>query len=124
MSKTACLGLLLVISCCVLSGCSTRVGSYHVGSDNRTFQQRSDDAKITYSINREYLKDDQIHTLHINVDTYYGAVTLHGIVDNQEEATRAIDIALDAENVTEVISNLVHRNRAMTPRGVVYKKKP
>lgn len=124
MLKTACLGLLLVISCGVLSGCSTRVGSYHVGSDNRTFQERSDDAKITYSINREYLRDDLIHTLHVNVDTYYGVVTLHGIVDDQEEATRAIEIALDAENVTEVISNLVFRDRAMTPRGVVYKKNP
>ena len=122
--KTTHIVLLLVVSCCVLSACSTRVGSYHIGSDNRTFQERSDDARITYGINREYLKDELIHTLHIDVDTYYGVVTLHGMVDDQEEATRAIDIALDAENVTEVISNLVHRNRAMSPRGVVYKKKP
>ena len=124
MKKTAYLGLLLVVSCCVLSGCSTRVGSYHIGSDNRTFEERRDDAKITYSINRAYFKDDLVHTLHIDVDTYYGVVTLNGMVHHQEEATRAIDIALDAENVTEVVSNLVLRNQAMSPRGVVYRKKP
>jgi len=122
--KTTHIVLLLVVSCCVLSACSTRVGGYHIGSDNRTFQERSDDARITYSINREYLKDELVHTLHIDVDTYYRVVTLHGMVDDQEEATRAIDIALDAENVSEVISNLVFRNQAMSPRGVVYRKKP
>ena len=122
MMRTVYLCLFLLVSCCVLSGCSTRVGGYHIGSDTRTFQQRSDDAKITYSINRAYLKDDLIHTLHVDVDTYYGVVTLNGIVADQEEATRAIDVALDAENVSEVISNLVLRNQAMSPRGVVYRK--
>ena len=42
----------------------------------------------------------------------------------EAKATRAIDIALDAENVTEVISNLVIRNQALSPRGVVYRKQP
>jgi osmotically-inducible protein OsmY len=124
MMRTMYLGLLLLVSVGVLSGCSTRVGSYHIGSDTRTFQERRDDASITYSINRAYLKDDLIHTFHIDVDTYYGVVTLNGIVDDQEEATRAIDIALDAEFVTKVISNLVIRNQAMSRRGVVYKKQP
>ena len=122
--KTTYIVLLLIVSCCVLSGCSTRVGGYHIGSDNRSFQEMTDDAKVTYNINAAYVKDDLIHTLHIDVDTYHGVVTLHGMVDHQQEATRAIDIALDAENVTEVISNLVLRNQAMSPRGVVYRKKP
>jgi hyperosmotically inducible periplasmic protein len=124
MMRTVNLGLLLLISCCILSGCSSRVGSYHIGSDNRTFEERRDDAEITYNINKAYLKDDLVHTLRIDVDTYNGVVTLSGIVDDQEEATRAINIALDAENVTEVVSNLVLRSQAMTPRGVVYKKNP
>ena len=61
-------------------------------------------------------------TMHIDVDTYHGVVTLHGKVGDQEEATRAIDIALDADNVIEVISNLVIMNQAMSPLGVVYRK--
>jgi len=124
MMRTAYLGLLLIVSCCVLSACSTRVGGYHIGSDNRSFQEMTADAKVTYNINAAYVKDDLIHTLHIDVDTYRGVVTLHGMVSHQEEATRAIDIALDAENVTEVISNLVIRNQALSPRGVVYRKQP
>jgi len=124
MMRTAYLGLLLIVSCCVLSACSTRVGGYHIGSDNRSFQEMTADAKVTYNINAAYVKDDLIHTLHIDVDTYRGVVTLHGMVSHQEEATRAIDIALDAENVIEVISNLVIRNQALSPRGVVYRKQP
>lgn len=120
--RTAYLGLLLAVSCCILSGCSNRSDGYHIGSDSRSFQEMTDDAKVTYSINREYLKDDLIHTVHIDVDTYRGVVTLHGTVDHQEEATRAIDIALANENVTKVISNLVLRNQALSPRGVVYQK--
>jgi osmotically-inducible protein OsmY len=122
--KTTHIVLLLIVSCCVLSACSTRVGGYHIGSDNRSFQEMTADAKITYNINAAYIRDDLIHTLHIDVDTYRGVVTLHGMVAHQEEATRAIDIALDAENVIEVVSNLVLRNQALSPRGVVYRKQP
>lgn len=122
--KTTHIVLLLIVSCCVLSACSTRVGGYHIGSDNRSFQEMTADARITYNINAAYIRDDLIHTLHIDVDTYRGVVSLHGMVAHQEEATRAIDIALDAENVIEVVSNLVLRNQALSPRGVVYRKQP
>jgi len=122
MMRTAHLGLLLVVSCCILSGCSTNAGGYNIGTESRSFQEMTDDAKITYSINREYIKDELIHTVHIDVDTHRGVVTLHGMVDHQEEANRAIDIALDHENVIKVISNLVFRNQALSPRGVVYQK--
>jgi hyperosmotically inducible protein len=128
--KTTHIGLLLVVSCFFLTGCAALAaggagaGGYHVGSDKRTFQEMTNDAKVTYNINAAYVKDELIHTMHIDVDTYRGVVTLHGMVDHQEEATRAIDIALDTGNVTEVISNLVLRNQALSPRGVVYRKKP
>jgi len=124
MMRTACLGLLLVVSCCIFSGCSPRSDKYHIGSDSRGFQEMTDDAGVTYDINREYLKDDLIHTVHIDVDTHRGVVTLHGSVDHQEEATRAINIALDHEKVIKVISNLVLRNETLSPRGVVYQKIP
>ena len=124
MMRTACLGLLLIVSCCILSGCSTRSDKYNIGRDSRSFEEMTDDGKITYGINREYLKDDLVHTVHIDVDTRRGVVTLHGMVDHQEEATRAINSALDHENVIKVISNLVIRNQALSPRGVVYQKIP
>jgi hyperosmotically inducible protein len=124
------IGLLLVISCFLLTGCAALAvggagaGGYHVANDKRTFQEMTADARITSSVNTEYLKDDLVQTMNIDVDTHRGVVTLHGMVDNQEEATRAIDIALEHENVTAVVSNLVIRNQALSPRGVVYRKSP
>ena len=122
--RTACLGLLLVVSCCVLAGCSTRSDKYNIGRDSRSLVETIDEAQMAYRISRQYLKDDLIHTVHIDVDTHRGVVILHGMVDHQEEATRAINIALDHENVIKVISNLVIRNQALSPRGVVYQKIP
>lgn len=126
--KTAYIGLLLIFSCTLFTGCAVLAiggagaGGYHVAKDKRTFEEITADAKITSSINREYLKDDLVPTMSVDVDTFLGVVTLHGMVDNQEEAGRAIEIALDAEHVIEVISNLVIRNQALSPRGVVYRK--
>lgn len=128
--KTSLTGLLLAVSCFLLTGCAALAvggagaGGYHVAKDKRTFGEMTADARITSSINTAYLKDSLVQTMNIDVDTHHGVVTLHGRVDHQEEATRAIDIALDAENVTKVISNLVIMNQAMSPRGVVYQKSP
>lgn len=128
--RMAHIGLLLTVSCFLLTGCAAvavggaGVGGYHVATDKRTFREMTADARVTSSINTAYLKDDLVHTMGIDVDTHRGVVTLHGMVDNQEEASRAIDIALENENVTEVISNLHIRNQALSPRGVVYKKAP
>jgi len=65
-----------------------------------------------------------IHTIRINVDTHRGVVTLNGYADHQEEASRAIDIALNTPGVSMVISNLVIESQALSPRGVVYRKAP
>ena len=126
--KTVRLGLLLVVICSLFTGCAAVVvggagaGGYAVAKERRSFQEMSADAKVTYNINAAFVKDDLVKTMHIDVDTYHGVVTLHGKVGDQEEATRAIDIALDADNVIEVISNLVILNQAMSPLGVVYRK--
>jgi len=120
--------LLLIVACLYLAGCAALAaggagaGGYHVGSDPRSFKEMAADGKITSSINTDYIRDDQIHTIRIDVDTHRGVVTLHGYADHQEEATRAINIALDTPGVSMVISNLVIRNQAMSRRGVIYRK--
>ena len=119
------LNLLLIVVCLYLAGCADlHGGGVGAGSERRSFQQLTDDAKITSKINTEYFKDELIHTIRIDVDTHRGVVTLNGYTDHQEEATRAIDIALDTPGVSKVISNLVIKNQAMSPRGVVYRKAP
>jgi len=117
--------LLLFVACLYLAGCADlHGGGVGAGGERRSFQQITDDAKITSRINTEYFKDELIHTIRIDVDTHRGVVSLQGYADHQEEATRAIDIALDTPGVTKVISNLFIKNQALSPRGVVYRKVP
>ena len=123
--RTTLANLLLMVACLYLTGCADlHGGGVGAGSERRSFQEISDDASITSKINMEYFKDELIHTIRIDVDTHRGIVTLHGYADHQEEATRAIDIALDTPGVSKVISNLVIKNQALSPRGVVYQKAP
>jgi hyperosmotically inducible protein len=123
--RTKFVNLLLFVACLYLAGCAElHRGGVGAGDERRSFQQITDDAKITSRINTEYFKDEMIHTIRIDVDTHRGVVTLHGYADHQEEATRAINIALDTPGVTKVISNLVIKNQALSPRGVVYRKAP
>jgi len=117
--------LLLIVTGLYLAGCADlHGGGVGAGSERRSFQEVRDDIKITSMINREYFKDELIHTIRIDVDTHRGVVSLHGYADHQQEATRAINIALDTPGVTKVISNLVIKNQALSPRGVVYRKAP
>ena len=117
--------LLLMVACLYLAGCADlHGGGVGAGEERRSFQQITDDATITSRINTEYFKDELIHTLRIDVDTHRGVVTLNGHADHQQEATRAIDIALETPGVSMVISNLVIKNQALSPRGVIYRKAP
>ena len=121
--RTLFLNLLLIVACFYLVGCADLTGGgVGAGSERRSFQEIKDDARITSKINTEYFKDELIHTIRIDVDTHRGVVTLNGYADHQQEASRAIDIALDTPGVTQVISNLVLKSEAMSPRGVVYRK--
>lgn len=123
--RTKFVNLLLFVACLYLAGCAElHGGGVGAGDERRSFQQITDDAKITSRINTEYYKDELIHTMRIDVDTHRGVVTLNGYADHQEEASRAIDLALNTPGVSMVISNLVIKNQALSPRGVVYRKAP
>ena len=123
--RTKFVNLLLFVACLYLAGCADlHGGGVGAGDERRSFQQITDDAKITSRINTEYYKDELIHTMRIDVDTHRGVVTLNGYADHQEEASRAIDLALNTPGVSMVISNLVIKNQALSPRGVVYRKAP
>jgi hyperosmotically inducible protein len=110
-------GLLQILVVYCLTGCT---GLIIAVDDKRTLGEVADDAAITSRINIKYLTDELVRALDINVDTYRGVVTLDGLVDNQAAATRAVNLALSARNVTRVISNLTLRDQALSPRGLVY----
>ena len=75
--RTIFLNLLLIVVCLYLAGCADlHGGGVGAGSERRSFQQITDDAKITSNINTEYFKEELIHTIRIDVDTHRGVVTL------------------------------------------------
>jgi hyperosmotically inducible periplasmic protein len=66
----------------------------------------ADNAKITASIKAKLLKESALTGLVIDVDTTDGVVTLSGKVSSPKEIERAIDIAMETEGVTKVVSTL------------------
>ncbi|OYV77637.1 MAG: hypothetical protein B7Z66_03645 [Chromatiales bacterium 21-64-14] len=81
-------------------------GGYYVGKDQRSVGQISDDTAITARINSHYLRDPDIKSRDIDVDTYQGVVTLHGTVPSTQALGRAIAIAKATKGVKQVVSKL------------------
>ncbi len=65
-----------------------------------------DNAKVVTSINAKLVGDSKLSALKINVDADKGVVTLKGTVKSPELIGRAIALALDTDDVTQVISLL------------------
>jgi osmotically-inducible protein OsmY len=74
---------------------------------DRTAAQFFEDAWITTKTKSALLVDDQVKGIHINVDTHQSAVTLHGRVDNQEQAAQAQKLAAGIDGVKSVDNKLV-----------------
>jgi hyperosmotically inducible periplasmic protein len=64
------------------------------------------DARITATVKAKLVKDPNLSALQISVNTTDGVVTLAGRVSSDDEAKRAVNLALDTEGVREAISTL------------------
>jgi osmotically-inducible protein OsmY len=64
------------------------------------------DARTTAAIKAKLALDPELSALDISVDTTDGRVTLAGRVDSVEDVARAIRLALEENNVREVVSTL------------------
>jgi hyperosmotically inducible periplasmic protein len=64
------------------------------------------DARITTAIKGQYALDSEISALTISVNTTKGVVTLSGTVKSHDHIKKAMQIALQIDGVTEVISTL------------------
>jgi osmotically-inducible protein OsmY len=82
----------------------------------RTAGQSIDDATITGEIKGKFIKDPQLESLKIDVDSYEGNVTLAGEVPNKQAEQRAIQIAKQTGGVKSVKSNLLVGGQT-TPAG-------
>jgi hypothetical protein len=67
--------------------------------------QAIDDTLITTKVKASFAADPQVSALAITVETENGVVTLSGVVENEAERQRAIQLAQGMEGVTRVDAN-------------------
>ncbi len=66
----------------------------------------TEDARTTAAIKAKLAADPDLSVLDISVDTTDGRVTLAGRVDSPDDIARAVRIALERDDVHEVISTI------------------
>jgi hyperosmotically inducible periplasmic protein len=71
----------------------------------RSTGQVIDDTTITTKVKASFVADPQVSALAITVETNNGVVTLSGVVDNEAERQRAIQLAQGMEGVKRVDAN-------------------
>lgn len=86
------LAILLVVSGAAMAG-------------ERSTGQAIDDTLITTKVKASFAADPQVSALAITVETDHGVVTLSGVVENEAERQRAIQLAQGMEGVTRVDAN-------------------
>ena len=64
------------------------------------------DARTTASIKAKLMKEQELASLSISVNTTAGVVTLSGTVPSAEAISKAMLVAMDTDGVREVISTL------------------
>jgi hyperosmotically inducible protein len=79
---------------------------YELAKDDRSFGTKVDDASVTTRVKSLLARDSRVNALDINVDTFAGAVTLHGHVPSQGVANHAVELARSVKGVRFVNSKL------------------
>jgi hyperosmotically inducible protein len=82
------------------------------GSTKRTAGTYVDDSAITAKIKSKMIGDSVVKAHEINVDTFQGNVQLNGFVDNDQQKSRAEEIARNTSGVVNVQNNLQLRPEA------------
>jgi osmotically-inducible protein OsmY len=72
----------------------------------RQVAEATEDARTSAAIKAQLALDPNLSALDISVDTTDGVVTLAGKVDSPDAVARAMELALEHDNVREVISTL------------------
>jgi osmotically-inducible protein OsmY len=72
----------------------------------RQVAEATEDGRTSAAIKARYALDPNLSALDISVDTTEGVVTLAGRVESPAEVARAMEIALEHDNVQEVVSTL------------------
>ena len=108
------LGLMMISWGCtamLIGGGAT--GGYKVATDERTVGDMMDDTTISGNVKSALLEDDGVKGRNIDVDVVNGVVYLTGLVDSQQEVSRASQIAGKTEGVKQVKNYLQIGSRSM-----------
>lgn len=70
-------------------------------------EQFLDDSVITAKVKAALLKDLRLKGLEVKVETHRGTVLLSGLVNDEEQARRAAEIAAGVKGVTAVKNDLI-----------------
>lgn len=100
--------LMLVLALLVLgTGCKPLTSGAYAEQEERTLGEVADDFNITSAVRARLLRDDEIRSRDISVETRRGVVTLYGHVATAQMEQRAIELAGALPNVVAVQSRLV-----------------
>jgi hyperosmotically inducible periplasmic protein len=99
---------MLGVATMVTTGCKSNSGP----QEKRTAGTYVDDSAITAKIKSKMIGDQTVKAHEINVDTFQGNVQLNGFVDNDNQRSRAEQIARDTKGVVSVQNNLQLRPEA------------
>lgn len=78
-------------------------------ASNRTHEstgQYVDDSTITTKVKAALLADPDVSGLDVKVETFKGVVQLSGFVNDQRQATRAVELARSVDGVRKVENKL------------------
>ncbi len=64
------------------------------------------DGSVTAKIKAKMALDDSVKALNINVDTSGTTVTLSGVVENEAQRQRALQLARETAGITQVVDHL------------------
>jgi osmotically-inducible protein OsmY len=85
----------IILAAFVLVGCAATSSRESTGA-------YFDDAAITTKVKSSFVADPQVSALAINVQSSQGVVHLTGMVNNEQERQRAIQIAQAVQGVKQV----------------------
>ncbi len=104
--------LALIVLMPALSGCilfaagAGGATGYYLSKDDRPSPQVEEDDAITARVRNQLALDRQIDAMHLEVESYYGVVTLRGDISNAALAERAMTIARNTRGVKGVRSEI------------------
>lgn len=100
--------LMLTIAVLVVgSGCQSLSPGAYAEEEERTLGEVADDFNITSAVRARLLRDDEIRSRDLSVQTRRGVVTLSGHVATARMERRALELAGGLPNVVAVESRLV-----------------